>query len=617
MHSPSGQGHKRQQRGQSAPLGLLLVFALVIAATTLIVALGAGSISDTQGQLDSERTEKALTQLDSQAALVALGSSQVQTVDISAAGSSNYVVDEYAGSMTLSYENQTDGTTTTIFSEDLGRIIYEGDSGQTIAYQGGGVWRSDGSGGSVMVSPPEFHYRDATLTLPLVIVNSSGTVDNRAVISQSNNTQWFPNESIDSDFSNPLENARVEVTVTSEYYQAWGEYFETRTEGDVEYDDASQQVTLTLVTPLENTEINSASASLSGGGTFTISGSAPSLCSSDRRNYTDSYDSSGSTGYCGQDTGSEGDLVYGGEIDISSGTGGGGGVRNNIYGDVISGGRVVVTNGNGNGPPFVFGNINHSGACNPSPSQCESRIRDGGTRTQISGIEETPPIDGIVRTQIDAVEDSNDNGATNNITATNQLDYGNSGTSDTVELGSGTYYLNDISVDPGDTVLLNTTDGDITIAVEEDIHLRSDATINVTGEGGNVEVYVQATGTSTDEVDLEGGSEIINNGDDAPQFRVFGPSNLTVQVGDGGTLATYTGVVFSPPGTAGSSSVTLDGGVIYGGVVTGTTLIDNGPGGSIHYDEALEGLSVLERGDSVVRVTYIHASTNEVRIEEG
>jgi hypothetical protein len=186
-----------------------------------------------------------------------------------------------------------------------------------------------------------------------------------------------------------------------------------------------------------------------------------------------------------------------------------------------------------------------------------------------------------------------------------------------VELGSGTYYLNDISVDPGDTVLLNTTDGDITIAVEEDIHLQSDATINVTGEGGNVEVYVQATGTSTDEVDLEPGSEIVNNGDDAPQFRVFGPSNLTVQIGQGSPLANYTGVVFAPPGTAGSSTVTLDGGVIYGGIVTGTTVIDNGPGGSIHYDEALDGLSVLERGDSVVRVTYIHASTNEVRIEEG
>src|SRR6056297_278491 len=98
MHPLSGQAD--QQRGQSGPLGFLLVFALVIAATTLIVALGAGTIGGTQDALDGERAEKAMTQLDSQAALVALGNSGVQRIDLSTGRESNYVVEDDAGRMT-------------------------------------------------------------------------------------------------------------------------------------------------------------------------------------------------------------------------------------------------------------------------------------------------------------------------------------------------------------------------------------------------------------------------------------------------------------------------------------------------------------------------------------
>ncbi|MFC6757652.1 hypothetical protein ACFQER_14540 [Halomicroarcula sp. GCM10025894] len=222
MLTCSGQGDQRQPRAQAGPLGFLLVFALVIAATTLIVALGSGAIGGTQETLDEERAEKAMTQLDSQAALVALGNSQVQRVDLSSGRANSYDVEADAGRMTLSYTNQTNGNETTIFSERMGRIRYQTDNGDTIAYQGGGVWRSDGNGNAVMVSPPEFHYRDATLTLPLVTVGSSGTIGDRAVISNAQTTRYFPNGTKNSAYSNPLENARVEVSVTSEYYRAWG-----------------------------------------------------------------------------------------------------------------------------------------------------------------------------------------------------------------------------------------------------------------------------------------------------------------------------------------------------------------------------------------------------------
>jgi hypothetical protein len=607
MYPLSGQAGQR--RGQSGPLGFLLVFALVIAATTLIVALGAGAIGGTQETLDEERAEKAMTQLDSQAALVALGNSDVQRVDLSTGREGTYQVDDSAGRMTLSYTNQTTGTETTIFSEEMGRIVYESNSGTTIAYQGGGVWRSDGSGNAVMVSPPEFHYRDATLTLPLVTVGSSGTVGDRAVISNVNTTRFFPNTTKNSAYSNPLENARVEISVTSDYYRAWGKYFETRTDGEVEYDHPNNRVTLALVSPLQNTKITSATASLSASGSFEINGKSGNFCGG---NYTDSYNSSGtSDDFCAQhangEIGDEGDIVYGNDVDIGGGAGG-----SDIRGDVVSGGYVNVANGNGNGQPWVYGNISYS---DEPCKNCNGRIiKPGAKKTQISSIDEAPAINGIVRTQVSEAKADNDNSSAS--FSTNTL-------TGSVEIGAGTYYLNQIDLASSETVTLNTTEGNIYIGVQEYVHLDTGSTIEVVGDG-TVSVYVQGTGSATNDLSLAANSQITNPGDDAPQFRAFGQDNFTALVGDGsgGDLAKYVGVIYAPPGTAGSGTVTLGGGVVYGGVLTGTTYIGgrgfgNGNAGSIHYDEALKTEQVLTQSESIVRVTYIHASTNEVRVEDG
>ena len=603
MHPLSGQAGQR--RGQSGPLGFLLVFALVIAATTLIVALGAGAIDGTQATLDSERTEKTMTQLDSQAALVALGNSERQRVDLATGQENTYRVEDSAGRMTLSYKNQTTGKETTVFSEEMGRIVYESDDGSTIAYQGGGVWRSDGSGNSVMVSPPEFHYRDATLTLPLVTVGSSGTIGDRAVISDANTTRYFPNASKNGNFTNPLENARVEVSVTSDYYRAWGEYFETRTDGEVEFDHANDTVTLALVTPLQNTKITSATSSLSASGTFNLDGNAGNLCSPTKV-YINSYDSSGTDdGYCEQTPGSEGDIVYGDDIDLTSGSG-----SSDIYGDVVSGGTIDVGGSNGNGAPYVNGNISYSDSCEKSRAACDNR--SSGDVSQISGIDQAPAINGIVRTQVNETRSNNDNGDSGVPISGNTLDSGS------VELTAGSYYLENIDVAKDERVTLNTTDGDIYLAVEENVVLGENATMEVVGDG-TVSVYVKGDGSNANQLYLGKAANITNDGDDAPQFRVFGQDDFTATIGDGsgGNLAKYVGVIYAPPGTSGTGTVTLASGVIYGGILTGTTTIGAGNGGSIHYDEALRTQQVLEQSDSIVRVTYIHASTNEINVEDG
>ncbi len=95
--------------------------------------------------------------------------------------------------MNVSYQNTTSGNRMTVFNESMGEVAYHGSDETRLAYQGGGVWRANGDGTSVMVSPPEFHYRDATLTLPLVTVSGSGAIRDGASISHNRTRSYFPN----------------------------------------------------------------------------------------------------------------------------------------------------------------------------------------------------------------------------------------------------------------------------------------------------------------------------------------------------------------------------------------------------------------------------------------
>ncbi|WP_338741753.1 DUF7289 family protein [Haloplanus salilacus] len=256
----------RDRTGQSETLAVLLLVALTVVGGGTVLMFGASAIDDATASVDVGKAEHAMTQLDSKTSLVAHGSSDTQRVDFGRTGRGTTAVDEDSGRMIVRIVNGTNGNET-ILDEQLGTVTYE--RGQTtLAYQGGGVWRRDGNG-STMVSPPEFHYQRGTLTLPLVRVESDGISGRSVRIVQRNETAGeFPN----ATRSNPLTKGRVHVTVQSDYYRAWGTYFEERTSGNVTYDHANESATIELITPFKG-EFDNILAST--GGSITANGGDP------------------------------------------------------------------------------------------------------------------------------------------------------------------------------------------------------------------------------------------------------------------------------------------------------------------------------------------------------
>jgi flagellin-like protein len=253
-------------RGVSSVVGVVLLLAITIVGTGVVVGIGAQAFADAERTTTISQTEHSLTQFDSQAAIVALGESSSQRVELGPSGDGEFVADDDAGWLRVVHHNATGSSENeTIYNASLGSVSYR--NGDTeIGYQGGGVWERRGNG-SVMRSPPEFNYRGATLTLPSIRVTTDARASGRttAIVTQADDSRRvFPNESAtdgDEDwtdagapygngtaYSNPVVTGNVTVTVQSRFYEGWAEFFRTRTTGEVSVDHDREQASVRLVT---------------------------------------------------------------------------------------------------------------------------------------------------------------------------------------------------------------------------------------------------------------------------------------------------------------------------------------------------------------------------------
>lgn len=569
---PSTEG---VSRAQTAPLAVILVFGMVIVGSTLVVLVGGHAISETQGTLQSEQSENALTQFDSEIAMVALGGTDTKTVDLGDGLQSGYRLDESAGRLTV--RSSKHGV---IMDEDLGS--FGTSSGSTeIAYQGGGVWRYD-SEGSVMVSPPEFHYRNGTLTLPLVTLSEEQSIEDRVSITKGSSTQHYPSSSNE----NPLENGRVEVTVQSKYYEAWGAYFEERTEGEVKYDHANDETILTLVVPAKYPSVKGGLVSGASGAKFDVK----------NQGKIDSYNSSEqpySTGATKPaDTNSK--VVVAGDMKIHNNA--------DVYGDVEVGGDFIIKNDKGT---IHNGNVSYGGSAYDTKSGDPWQDNWVGTspvhsENDNASVDTPDPMGSIIDERLAAVADPN-NGNDGEDTIDESANEIDCAAAPDCRIEAGTYYLDTMDVD--NDLELDTTSGDITIVV--DGHVDLDADIRVTGPG-RVNIYVEK------DVEFAHSARVLNSDDDATQFWLYMNPDRMVTMNNWAELR---GVIFGPNSpTKDGVEVELDNHAeIWGGVVGTVDIQSNHVW--IHYDESLAEAESVERDTKLPALTYLHISENEVEVK--
>ena len=257
----SSGGLRGASRAQSETIGVVLILGMVVLGMTAVIGFGSQALDATEQRSEVANAEQAMAQFDSKAAQVALGDSTVQSVPLGRSDG-RYSVESSAGHITITHANYNGGTDDDgdsiddgsgdddreLYTGDFGAVVYE-DSDTEIAYQGGGVWRRSEGGGSVMISPPEFHYRTGTLTLPVTRVKgndaSSGTPTGVITPSANHFTRVFPSGGTNQ---NPIEQGNIIITVESKYCEGWEQYFDERTGGQIDPCSGGDVVRVTLTT---------------------------------------------------------------------------------------------------------------------------------------------------------------------------------------------------------------------------------------------------------------------------------------------------------------------------------------------------------------------------------
>lgn len=240
------------EKAVSEVIGHIIILGLTVTGISLISLVGIPTIFELQDMIQVRNAEQAVTVMDSRVSAVVLGNSPVQMLDVNLGGGTYTVEENATGRESYLQVNIVTDSGNDFITLPMGKIRYRmGD--RIVAYEGGGAWSKYPSGGSVMLSPPEFHYNGVTLTLPVININGSGSIGgkgNAAIkFAKSGNPVIIYPEPGNPNRTNPVNgsgNSSVYVNITSEFYDAWADYARSLGYTEVSEDGANSRVNIRL-----------------------------------------------------------------------------------------------------------------------------------------------------------------------------------------------------------------------------------------------------------------------------------------------------------------------------------------------------------------------------------
>jgi len=244
----------------SEVVGYTLILGIVIISVGLMTVSSFPILSDLKDSVYMETSLEALSMLDGKISMVASGTTLSQPSRFELNGGKMVVSNDTDNRVTITV-NSSSELPKEIFNESLGKLEYiVGD--QKIGFENGGIFRKFPEGNTVMISPPEFHFNEGTLTFPIIGINGNDSISGKGVItinaisndsiSNKNPVIIYPN--VSNNLSNPIfGKQKVEIRIKSEYYKSWKQYIEERTEAvNITAYDSTQEVVVLIDTNSTN-----------------------------------------------------------------------------------------------------------------------------------------------------------------------------------------------------------------------------------------------------------------------------------------------------------------------------------------------------------------------------
>lgn len=201
--------------GASSVLAVVLMMGFVAAASVSLLVVGTATVDETRDTAQENQVENTFRQFNKDVSSVAFGRQKYRSMEFDIEDQTAAFRQENTGQIRV----VVDGTE--IVDKEVGALVYE-KSGETIAYQAGGVWRGTGKE-SRMVSRPPVEYQNGSLTFPIPALDGdesvqAGQVDINKMKTESpiNNVGY-------------VEGKLVTLYITSKYYEGWAQYFRSQT----------------------------------------------------------------------------------------------------------------------------------------------------------------------------------------------------------------------------------------------------------------------------------------------------------------------------------------------------------------------------------------------------
>ncbi len=236
--------------GVSEVLGTAILLGIVVTGVSLLLLSGTQIIDQAKGSATLNNVEQAFTMADSRLSKARFSTAIFQEAPFEISQGVVTIDGAWNNSHIIIYEHDNiTGITTVLYNKTLGTIKCITDQGE-VAYQDGGVWMRDGSGGSVMLSPPDFDYNGVTLTLPVMNINGNVTMAATSSKVRINADSTDPVLIYPGALGgNPIAgNRMINITIKSDYYQAWADYINERTRATAVCDSGSKTVFVSLNT---------------------------------------------------------------------------------------------------------------------------------------------------------------------------------------------------------------------------------------------------------------------------------------------------------------------------------------------------------------------------------
>jgi hypothetical protein len=209
----------RSEDAVSEMVDFSIILSIMLLATGIIVVAGVPLLENTQNMQHTENIRQGFEVLALNLNKVVQGNAPSQSVEmkmyggsLSVAGDNNYI------SVYLQVWNSSanDFEMQPAVRSSI-KNIENSFQDTTISYENTGVWAKYNNGQAVMVSEPRFTYANNVLVIPIAKIDGTTSISGSGLVRVTADSGRKTVEAYENV-------SQVNITVTSEYFEAWGRY---------------------------------------------------------------------------------------------------------------------------------------------------------------------------------------------------------------------------------------------------------------------------------------------------------------------------------------------------------------------------------------------------------